>query len=165
MFKFTLNKYYGAHRAAKAIYGIILISVLLLALEHSGGDFNEIFVKLFVGSITIVFAEIFSEFLGETISKQGKLSLEDKKEIFSDNFAITSIAFIPITVFLLSLLGLYSIEVAFTISFILLLVVLALFAFVALKTIGYKSILAIIITIVFVVFGITIMLLKFHFAE
>lgn len=126
----------GGERASKAIYGIILISVTLIGLKAHDTDPMAIAVKIFVAAMAIVVAEVYSEILGESIRHQKALNSEERRTIVYNAMAIATVSLYPIIVFLLSKLGLYSVDTAFTIALVLNMLGLAAFGYYAIKSSG-----------------------------
>ena len=143
------HRHFNSQYSAKAIYGIILVQALLINFEHNQ-DTNPInlALKTFIGALVIVFAEIYSEFLGGTISG-GKLTDLEKIEIGRDALSVSAVSINPTLLFLISATGLITTQNAFLIAYILGLLELAIFGFIAARTAGkkvFKSIRTAIIT-------------------
>jgi len=94
-------------------------------------DSLSIAIKLFVGAITIVFAEVYSEYLGGMIKKSCSVSKREKINITKEAFWIFIVSIIPIFLFVISHFGLINIHIAFLISHILGLIGLLIFGFIA----------------------------------
>lgn len=100
-------------------------------------SFNEtnnslsVAIKLFVGGITIVFAEIYSEYLGGMIKKSCLLTKREKIKMTKEAFWIFIVSIIPTFIFVISHFGLINIHIAFLISHILGLAGLLIFGFIA----------------------------------
>ena len=130
MNKKSLEKYYGNDRAAKVVYGAVLIFAFIVGQGHSGHNTAlSLATGTFFAAIAIVLAEIYAEILGKTIRQKRKLTKHERKEIEQDSLAIISISMWPTVIFLLSWLGLYSMHTAFNISYTLLLLVLFIFSY------------------------------------
>lgn len=156
------QQYYGNARATKVIYGTILIAAFLITKDHIGENSSlAVAISTFFAAIAIVFAEIYSELLGETIRKNKKLSRTERNAIEKDTFAIISVSILPSIVFLVSYVGLYSTQVAFTISYTLLLIILIVFSFWAVRLSGATTLKALVISIIISVIGIAVVLLKY----
>ncbi|MPN52690.1 hypothetical protein SDC9_200352 [bioreactor metagenome] len=100
-------------------------------------SFNEnnsslsVVIKLFFGAATIVFAEIYSEYLGGMIKKSCLLKRREKINMTKEAFWIFIVSVVPIFLFIISHFGLINIHIAFLVSHILGLVGLLVFGFIA----------------------------------
>ena len=160
-----INRYYGNHRTAKAVYGIILITVLLVGLSHKGRSVIEIQIMLLIGAITIVFAEVYSEYLGETINKKRHLERAERRQLWSDTLAIASVSFIPSVILLLALLRITSLEAAIYISYGVLIGGLGFFGYLSSKARGQKFLRALLVGIFSGLIGLIIIVLKYKFTH
>ena len=130
MKKSSLEQYYGNDRASKVIYGTILIFAYLVTQSHDDGAAAlELVIGTFFAAVAIVLAEIYAEILGKTIRHKRKMSKDERVEVERDSFAIISVSFWPSFLFLLSYIGLYSVQTAFMISYSFLLGILFVFSF------------------------------------
>ncbi len=126
------SNYTGNTRAAKAIYGIILMFVLLYGLDSFDHQSSfDIAVKLFLGAVSITMAEVYSEIVGEKISTQSKIPHTKRMEILNDGFAIVSVSITPILLFLLASINILSLDIAFWLSYAYFLSVLFIFNYYA----------------------------------
>ena len=126
----TLAKYYGNDRAAKVVYGAILIFAYLITQNHSNDDTALSLVSgTFFAAVAIVLAEIYAEILGKTIRQKKRLSKHQRLEVVQDSLAIISVSFWPSFLFLLSHLGLFSVQIAFNLSYAFLLKILFIFSY------------------------------------
>lgn len=129
--EFILDRYFNGNKASKATYGIILITVMLIGLHHTNQGIISILQTLFFGGLTIVFAEIYSEILGETIKNRGSLAKQEKTDIRRDTFVISTVSLYPICIFIFAYLNIITENIAFKISFGGLLLGLTFFGYVA----------------------------------
>ena len=130
------EKYLKGSRSAKAIYGIILITATLIGFQFHESEPLTIAASVFIAGLVIGLAEAYSELLGEKIRREKKLNKLERREIIDHAFVVSSIAVYPVAVFLVSALGLYSVDVAFDISFGLSIIGLGLFGFSASRAAG-----------------------------
>lgn len=67
----AFNRYYGNDRAAKVVYGSILIFAYLMTQNHSKNATALSLVSgTFFAAVTIVLAEVYAEILGKTIHQK-----------------------------------------------------------------------------------------------
>ncbi len=130
MAKNRLEKYYDNDRAAKVIYGAVLIFAFIVGQGHNGQNTSfSVAAGTFFAAIAIVLAEVYAEVLGKTIRHKRKLTKQERKEIEQDSLAIISVSIWPTVIFLLSGFGLYNLHSAFNISYVLLLFILFIFSY------------------------------------
>jgi len=112
------DKYSGNTRAAKAIYGIILSFVLLYGIDHLGiTNPISISIKLLLGALSITFAEIYAETIGERIAKKRKLDNKEKRQIIDDAMAIVSVSAMPVIFFLVAAIEIISLDTAYILAY------------------------------------------------
>lgn len=161
-----LNKYYGNNRAAKVIYGTILIFVFLIGLGHSNITSSvELAIKTFIAALTIVFAEIYSEIIGFTIKNKGPLSRDERKEVYEDSFAIASTSFWPSIILLFSATGIYSVTTALYVGYLFCLVTLVAFSYWAARLGKSSKLKSFMFAFVTAGIGIIIISLKYAFGH
>lgn len=129
------HRHFNSKYSAKAIYGIILIQVLLVSFDR-GADPLMLAFKTFIGALVIVSAEIYSEFLGGIIKKKGHLSKIEMDEIKREALSISAVSLNPTILFLISNFNIISIKTAFNLSYFLGLIELVIFGFIASKSIN-----------------------------
>ncbi|TAH34831.1 hypothetical protein EYC59_02850 [Candidatus Saccharibacteria bacterium] len=160
------EKYFGNNRASKAIYGALLLFVFIAGVAHTGGAAAlPMALKTFVAALTIIFAEIYSEFIGERIKNRGRLSKAERRGIVSDTGAIASVSFWPSLIFLVSATGLYSIKNAFIFALVYLLAVLLAFSYLAARMSGMGKPRAFLVAAVTLVIGGAVIALKYKFGH
>ncbi len=161
-----MEKYYGNNRASKAIYGAILLFVFIAGVAHTGGaDALPMALKTFIAALTIIFAEIYSEFIGERIKNKGRLSKLERRGIVRDTGAIASVSFWPSIIFLVSGTGLYSIKNAFVFALVYLLAVLLTFSYLAARMSGMSKPRAFLVAAATLAIGGAIIALKYKFGH
>lgn len=160
------DKYFGNNRASKAIYGAILLFVFIAGVAHTGGAGPlAMALKTFVAALTIIFAEVYSEFIGERIKNRGHLSKAERRGIVSDTGAIASVSFWPSLIFLVSATGLYSVKNAFIFALVYLLAVLLAFSYLAARMSGMSKPRAFVVAAVTLVIGGAVIALKYKFGH
>lgn len=161
-----LQKYYGKDRAAKAIYGSILIFVFIAGVHFvSGESALGTALSIVVASITIVFAEVYAEFIGMTIKQRGVLSHKQALEIWEDTLAIASVSLVPACFFVLSNFKIFSISAAFFLSYMYCLSILFVFSYWASRLSGYGKGRSFVAASITLLIGLTIIWLKFMFGH
>jgi hypothetical protein len=157
------QKYYGTDRAAKAIYGVVLIFAFLIGQGHDSdkSSLSLVFSTFFAG-VAIVLAEIYSEILGKTIRQKNRLSKNQRKEIERDSLAIISVSFWPSLVFACSAIGLFSTQVAFNVSYGLCLAALFLFSFWAARLSNFSTFTAVGRAALIVALGLVVVIAKYE---
>lgn len=164
--KNNLEKYYGNNRASKAIYGALLIFVFIVGMEHSGvTEPLPMALKTFVAAITIVFAEVYAEIIGERIKQKGKLDRKERRAIVDDALAIASVAVWPSLIFLLSGTGLYGAETAFNLAMTFCLGILFIFSYWATRMSGVSKFYSFILASITLVIGLVVIALKYVFGH
>lgn len=129
------HQHFNHQYSAKAIYGIILIQALLISLDSVNANPLSTAIKTFIGALIIVFAEIYSEFLGGVINKKGHLTKRERDEIKREALSVSAVSINPTILFLISSFGLIDIKTAFNMSYILGLFELIIFGFIASRSI------------------------------
>lgn len=159
----SFQKYYGTDRAAKAIYGVVLIFAFLIGQSHNGGQtsLSLVFGTFFAG-VAIVLAEIYAEILGKTIRQKNRLTKSQRKEIEHDSLAIISVSFWPSLVFACSAIGLFSTQVAFNITYVLCLAALFLFSFWAARLSNFTIVTALGRAAIIVALGVVVVVAKYE---
>ncbi len=152
-------------RSSKAVYGVILITAVLLGSEHNTTDALDIAGKVLLAAIAIVVAEVYSEYLGEKIRRKKSLTETERHAISYDAFAIFVVSLYPALVFFLSYLGLYSLETAFQISYVLSLLALGAFGYVASVYAGDARSTGIKRAFIAMLIGLIVILLKYEFGH
>ena len=161
-----LHKYYGNNRAAKVIYGTILIFVVLIGLSHSTITSSiTLAVTTFVAALTIVFAEIYSEIIGFTVKNKGPLTKSERTEVYEDSFAIASISFWPSIILLISGTGLYSVSTALSIGYLFCIITLVSFSYWAARLSSFSIQKSFFIAVVTAAIGLCIIALKYEFGH
>lgn len=158
----SLERYYGNNRAAKAIYGAILIFVFIATVRHAGetGSLN-LALSTFIAAISIVFAEIYAEIIGERIKHKGKVNGTERQVIINDAFAIAGVSIWPSLIFLLSATNAYSIDTAYNLALGYCLLVLAFFSYWANRMSGLSRLSSFVFSAVAVAVGFGIIWLKY----
>lgn len=158
----NITRYYGNNRASKVIYGAILLFVTIVGLHSLKTDTAfGLGITTLMTAITIVFAEIYSEIIGERIKNRGKLSSLEKQNIISDSLSIASISIWPSIFFFISMTGLYSVEIAFNLSYLYLLGILLSFCYLASRLSGVGKLRSWLFAGLNVCVGLVVILLKY----
>jgi len=142
------HHHFNSKYSAKAIYGVILIQALLISFDKNTHP-SILAIKTFIGALVIVFAEIYSEFLGGVIKKKGQLTKSEISEIKREALSVSAVSLNPTILFSLASIGLINNISAFNLSHILGLIELIIFGFIASKSIHnnlFKNIRAALIT-------------------
>lgn len=162
MSKNNLEKYYDNNRASKAIYGTVLLFVTIVGLHSLQAESAvTLGITTFVTALTIVFAEVYSEFIGARIKNKGKITKAEKHEIVNDCLAIATVSIWPSLLFFASSMGLYNVAIAFDLAYIYLLVVLFLFCYRAAKLSGATKVRAFLFAVINVSVGLVVITLKY----
>lgn len=162
----TLEKYYGNDRAAKAIYGAILIFVFIAGIHLVNGESAlAVAASIFVASLTIVFAEVYSEFIGMTIKNKKPLSKKQAREIWDDTFAIASVGLVPTLLFIVSNFNIISIAAAFLLSYIYCVALLFGFSYWASRLSGFSKKRSLIASFITLAIGLAIIFAKYAFGH
>lgn len=162
MIKKGLEQYYGNDRATKSIYGAILIFAFLIGQEHTRHDSAlPLVFSTFFAAFAIVLAEIYAELLGKTIKHKKALNKKDRLELEKDSLAIISVSLWPSLFFLISYLGLYSIQNAFILSYVLLLTIIFIFSYWANRLSRYSKLKSFLIALVLSVIGLIVIVAKY----
>lgn len=165
-FKNLFQRYYGKDRAAKSIYGAILIYVFVASMHISPNDsYFLAALGIFAAGITIVFAEVYAEIIGMTIKQKGPLTKNQAHEILDDSLAIASVSLVPTIFFILCAIGLFSLNVAFLLSYGYCLSVLLAFSYWASRLSGYSQKRSVIASVITLSIGLVIIGLKFNFGH
>lgn len=161
-----LQRYYGNNRAAKVLYGVILIFVVLIGLSHSHTtDPVELALTTFVAALTIVFAEVYSEIIGFTIRNKGALTKSEKTEVLDDSFAIATISIWPSVILLISGTGLYNSSTALTIAYVFCILVLTGFSYWAARLSKHGVARSVAMAVIAATIGLCVIWLKYEYGH
>lgn len=158
-----LSKHLNSKNSAKAIYGIILIQALLISLDQKHADPFTVAIKTFVGALIIVFAEIYSEYLGGIIQKKGFLNKIERDEIKEESFIVSAVSITPTILFLISGFGLLNTAIAFKIAYLLGLIELTTFGYIASESAGHSFLKNIKVGLITGAVGFAIIAIKYYF--
>lgn len=162
----THQVYYGTNRAAKAIYGAILLFVFIAGLKHQTGSTpTELAGSTFIAAITIVVAEIYSEIIGERIKSKGVLNRPKRRAIINDAFAIAGVSIWPSIIMLGSATGLYTTGTAITVALAYLLAILLGFSYWANRETGLSRLRSLIWGLATLGVGVGVIWLKYAFGH
>ena len=166
MHKSTLTRYYGNDKAAKVVYGAILIFAYLITQNHSNNDTALSLVSgTFFAAVAIVLAEIYAEILGKTIRQKKRLSKHQRLEVEQDTLAIMSVSFWPSFLFLLSHLGIFSVQIAFNLSYAFLLTILFIFSYWASRLSEHSKLAAVVTASIVSAVGLIVVFAKYAFGH
>ncbi len=102
-----------AERFARAIYGTIIITALLLPLEDHGATADEV-VGAVLGSAFVLFlAHAYATSLGRGVATRRATRLSDLGAILVDNLPLLFAAVAPALIFVLAAAGAISLHTAF----------------------------------------------------
>lgn len=161
-----LTRYYGNNRAAKVIYGTILIFVVLIGLSHSTVTSSiTLAITTFVAALSIVFAEVYAEIIGFTVRNKGPLTKEERTEVYEDSFAIASVSFWPSLILLVSGTGLYSTSTALSIGYVFCIIILVSFSYWAARLSNFSIYKSFVIAVITAIIGLCIITLKYQFGH
>jgi hypothetical protein len=164
--KIGLERYYGSNRAAKVIYGAILLFVFIAGMHHKGvSGAMTMAVSTLVAALTIVFAEVYSEVIGERIKQRGKLTHAERRDIVRDAVAILSMSIWPSLIFLLSGTKLFALETAYTLAMAFCLAILLAFSYWANRMSGLSRNWSLLWAGVTLVIGVAVIVLKYKYGH
>lgn len=152
-------------RSSKAVYGVILITAVLIGFESKDTEPIQVIFRVIFAAFIIVLAEVYSEYLGEKIRHKRSLSRQERKEIAHDALAILVVSLYPAAVFLMSYFGLFTTATAYDISYTLSLAALGLFGYIASMYSGCTKFTAIKRAATAVFIGLIVILLKYEFGH
>lgn len=160
------DQYYGTNRAAKSIYGAILLFVFIAGLKHQvANGAVELAISTFVAAVTIVVAEIYAEIIGARIKHKGKLDRRGRQAIVNDALAITAVSFWPSLIILGSGTGLYSVSTSLTVALTYLLMILLGFSYWANRVSGLSRLRALVWAAIMLGIGLGVIWLKYAFGH
>lgn len=160
-----LSKSLIGSRSSKAVYGIILVTAVVIGSGKHDAEPLNIALKVLFAAIVIVLAEVYSEYLGEKIKRKRALSKSDKKNIVYDASAIFVVSLYPAFIFILSSLGLYSTELAFKITYVMSLIGLGVFGYIASIYAGDSRFVSARRALIAALIGLAVILLKYAFGH
>lgn len=162
MQKNNISSYYRTDRAAKVIYGAILIFAFLISQDsHSNVTALSAATSTFFAAFAIVLAEIYAEILGKTIKQKKPLTKNQRIEIEQDSLAIISISLWPIIFFMASWAGLFGLQTAFNLSYGFYILILFGFSYWASMLSGNSKVKALITTSIISLLGLIVVLVKY----
>jgi len=98
------------------MYGIIITTAVLTALEHTQSNAWTIALTIIASLLSISIAEAYTEAIGAHIDKKRELAEEERHHIFRESLYVFGGSTVPMLAFVLSALGLWDLHTAFTIA-------------------------------------------------
>jgi hypothetical protein len=112
----SLEQHLGSRQVAKVVYGSIIGLALIVALEGHPPTSGVMTVWLLGTALAVALAEIYSEVVGAETSTRRPVSRGDLLHMTHDAAAVGFGVAGPAVFFLLSALGLFQTDTAFTIA-------------------------------------------------
>ena len=112
----SLEQHLGSQQVAKVVYGSIIGLALIVALENHPPGPGVMAVWLLGTAIAVALAEVYSEVLGAETRTRQTVTRPQLRHMSEDAAAVgVGVAF-PAVFFVLSAVGLFSIDTAFSIA-------------------------------------------------
>ena len=127
-----------SHDVARVVYGAIVGLALVVALEKHPPAAGVVAATLVGTAIAVALAELFSEILGAEVTKHDRVSRVDRNRIARSAVAVAFGIGFPAVFFLLSALGAFDVEFAFTLAKWTGLGLIVLYAFTASRLSGKR---------------------------
>jgi hypothetical protein len=112
----TLEQHLGSRQVGKVIYGSIIGLALIVALEQHPPTAGVVDVWLLATAVAVGLAEIYSEIVGTETSTRQPVSRHQLRHMAEDAATVAFGVAFPAVFFLLSALGLFGLEAAFTVA-------------------------------------------------
>ena len=148
------------HRAAKIIYGTIIVLVVIVTLEEHPPTAEVAIGSVLGASLAVALAEFYSELIGKRIHEKRKLTQTDVHEITTSVSAVLIGALLPLPILLLAVSGAISIELALEIDQWLLIGLLVFFGYGAAVLSGAGRLWAFLFALMAGTIGIVVVLVK-----
>lgn len=103
------------HRAGKVVYGIIIALAIVITMEAHPPSALAAEATILLGALAVAIAEFYSEVLQWRITEQRRVTTEQMHRIARHIGAVLVGALLPLPVFVLASLGVFSLEGAFAV--------------------------------------------------
>lgn len=114
---------------SRSIYGIIIVTALIVTLENYVTDELKIIGSIFSTVLLIALAESYVTYIRHKLTQQRFLKKEEIKHILKEEFTVMIGSELPILMFLLSFMGFISLEHAFLLAKMLAVSLLFIYGF------------------------------------
>lgn len=145
---------------ARSIYGLLVVTALIVALEGLIEDPWQITISLFSTMFVIGLAESYSDIIGYRLEHSIDITKEEAREKIKEAMTVLVSSFIPILIFLAASFGFYSVDIAFQVAKIFAVVILFTYGFAFGRRTGRSYPRTVGIGVVDAVLGMTIILFK-----
>lgn len=150
------------HRAAKIVYGIIIVLVVIITLEdHPPAPLNAT-LSILGAAFAVALAEFYSDMVGQRIHKRDHLSWTERREVATSVGAVVIGALIPLPFFLIAGLGLITSLQAFLFAKWALIALLAAYGYAAAALSGSSRFWAIFYALLAGAIGTAVVLAKYY---
>lgn len=112
----SLEQHLGSRQVAKVVYGSIIGMALVVALEGHPPRAWVMAVWLLGTAVAVGLAEIYSEVVGAETSRRQPVTHPQLRHMFQDAAAVGFGVAFPAVFFVLSAMGLFGIDAAFSIA-------------------------------------------------
>ncbi len=163
--QFFAHRYIEGTHSAKAVYGIILITASLIGFQLHPESAFIIALQVFLAGMVIVLAEVYADFIGERIQYRKELSNGARRKVLADGWVIGSVTLYPTVIFILSGFGWWTIDHAFTISYVVSLLALAGFGYISWLAAGESPQTSIVKSLIITAIGATVIVAKYLFGH
>jgi hypothetical protein len=111
-----LQEHLGSRQVSKVVYGAIIGLALTVAVEHHPPAAGVMAVWLLGTAVAVGLAEVYSEVVGAETSTRRPVSRGDLSSMVDDAVAVGFGVAFPAVFFLLSVLGFYEVDAAFSVA-------------------------------------------------
>lgn len=144
----------------KAIYGKIIVTALIVAMESQTETAIDAFISLVFATSTLLFAHFYASMLALDIAEKKTGNLRESIALLKGVFPLALGVNGPAFIFLLSFCGLFSVELAFLLAKLTAILGLFIYGFLLGRAIGKSVPANIIIGLVTAALGIFVILVK-----
>lgn len=124
------------HRAGKAIYGVIIALAIVITQEAHPPSALVAEATILLGALAVAMAEFYSEALQLGITERHRPTREQTRELAGHVGTVMVGALLPLPIFVLASLGVFTIDAAFDIVKWMLVTLLFVYGFVAARITG-----------------------------
>jgi hypothetical protein len=111
-----LEEHLGSRQVSKVVYGAIIGLALTVAVENHPPTAGVMAVWLLGTALAVGLAEVYSEVVGAETSRRRPVARGDLSHMVDDAVAVGFGVAFPAVFFLLSVLGFYEVEAAFSVA-------------------------------------------------
>jgi hypothetical protein len=149
-----------AERARHAVYGSVIVLAVIIALDETSIRPREAIASVIGAAIATLLAELYADYLGETIREARSPTHAERVRALSDASAGMIAAALPVVFFVLAAADVMSMESAFDAAIWTGVGVVGFYAFVANRAAGFSVARSLLACVAFALLGTILVLIK-----